>query len=156
MSTETSLPRQRDAPDSVLVDRLVHQAPVGLAFLGPDLRFRRVNAALAQIIGKPDADHTDKLPSEIWPEEVAARAEAALHQVLTVGAPVIESGYPQGRTASWFPLHDPAGEVSGVGLVLSEGGGAAAEEEIRRSEERYRSLVRAAPRWSGWPGPTAR
>jgi PAS domain S-box-containing protein len=141
LSTETSLPRQRDAPDSVLVDRLVHQAPVGLAFLGPDLRFRRVNAALAQIIGKPDADHTDKLPSEIWPEEVAARAEAALHQVLTVGAAVIESGYPQGRTASWFPLHDPAGEVSGVGLVLSEGGGAAAEEEIRRSEERYRSLV---------------
>jgi len=135
------LPRQRDAPDSVLVDRLVHQAPVGLAFLGPDLRFRRVNAALAQIIGKPDADHTDKLPSEIWPEEVAARAEAALHQVLTVGAAVIESGYPQGRTASWFPLRDPAGEVSGVGLVLSEGGGAAAEEEIRRSEERYRSLV---------------
>jgi PAS domain S-box-containing protein len=137
------VPRQRDASDSALVDMLIHQAPVGLAFLGSDLRFRRVNAALAEIIGKPDADHADKLPSEIWPEEVATRAEAALRTVLAGGAAVTESGYPRGRTASWFPLRDPAGAVCGVGLILSEGGGPAAEEEIRRSEERYRSLVQA-------------
>lgn len=137
------MPRQRNASDSALVDMLIHQAPVGLAFLGSDLRFRRVNAALAEIIGKPDADHADKLPSEIWPEEVATRAEAALRTVLAGGAAITESGYPRGRTASWFPLRDPAGEVCGVGLILSEGGGPAAEEEIRRSEERYRSLVRA-------------
>jgi PAS domain S-box-containing protein len=135
------VPRQRDASDSALVDMLIHQAPVGLAFLGSDLRFRRVNAALAEIIGKPDADHAGKLPSEIWPEEVATRAEAALRTVLAGGAAVTESGYPRGRTASWFSLRDPAGEVCGVGLILSEGGGPAAEEEIRRSEERYRSLV---------------
>jgi len=119
---------------------LVHQAPVGMAFFGPDLRFRRVNAALGEVIGKPDADHADKLPSEIWPEELAARAEAALRKVLADGTPVTESGYPQGRTATWFPVHDADGQIAGVGLVLAEGG-PAAEEGIRRSEERYRSLV---------------
>jgi PAS domain S-box-containing protein len=137
------VPRQRDASDSALVDSLIHQAPVGLAFLGADLRFRRVNAALSQIIGKPEADHADKLPSEIWPEEVAARAEAAARKVLADGLPITESGYPEGHTASWFGLLDPAGEICGVGLVLSSGAGPAAEEEIRRSEERYRSLVQA-------------
>jgi PAS domain S-box-containing protein len=143
VSTETSVPRQRDEPDAALKDSLFHQAPVGLAFLGPDLRFRRVNAALGAIIEKPEADHDDKLPSEVWPEEVAARAEAALRKVLADGLPITESGYPQGHTASWFGVRDPAGEIVGAGLVLSPGAGPAEEEEIRRSEERYRSLVQA-------------
>jgi PAS domain S-box-containing protein len=151
------VPRQRDASDSALVESLLHQAPVGLAFLGPDLRFRRVNAALGQIVGKPESDHDDKLPSDVWPEEVAARAEAALRKVLADGLPVTESGYPQGSTpfpggtdppgppltATWFPVHDADGQIVGVGLVLSPEAGPAAEEEIRRSEERYRSLVQA-------------
>jgi PAS domain S-box-containing protein len=149
VSTETSVPRQRDASDAALVDMLIHQAPVGIAIFGPDLRFRRVNAALAEIIGVPDADHEGKLPSEIWPEELAARAEAALHKVLADGTAVTESGYPQGSislprpplTASWFGVHEPGGEICGVGLIVSESGGPGADEEIRRSEERYRSLV---------------
>jgi PAS domain S-box-containing protein len=52
--------------------------------------------------------------------------------------------------ASWFPVRDAAGEIFGIGLILlnmtgpsAEAAAAAekAEEEIRRSEERYRSLV---------------
>ena len=141
VSTETSVPRQRDAADSALVETLLHQAPVGLALVGPDLRFRRVNAALARIVGIPEADHADKLPSEVWPGELATRAEVALRKVLADGSPVTEPGYPGGCTASWFGVPDADGQVSGVGLVLSEGGSPAAAEEIRRSEERYRSLV---------------
>ena len=49
--------------------------------------------------------------------------------------------------ASWFPVHDAAGKVFGVGLImlnvagLSTEAAEAAAAEIRRSEERYRSLV---------------
>jgi PAS domain S-box-containing protein len=199
---------------------LMRQAPVGIALFGPDLRFRRVNAALVRLCGRAGADpstpsdpsdYEGLLPSEVWAEEIATRAEAALRKVLADGMPLTEAGYPasvlaspgpadgtgparpagqagrpgrgdrsdegdqsdlgesaqavQGRQegqgvqgggvatdhapdkpggsgyASWFPVHDTAGEVSGVGLMLLEGGGHAAEEEIRRSEERYRSLV---------------
>jgi PAS domain S-box-containing protein len=142
VSTETSVPRQRDASESALVDMLT-QAPVGHALFGPDLRFRWVNAALARIAGVPGADHADKLPSEVWPEEMASRAEAALSRVLADGVPITEPGYPGGHDASWFGVHDQAGEIYGVGLILSEGGGTAAADAIRRSEERYRSLVQA-------------
>ena len=48
MSTETSVPRPRDASAAALVDMLMLEAPVGLALFGPDLRFRWVNAALAR------------------------------------------------------------------------------------------------------------
>jgi len=139
VSTETSVPRSGTS-DSALVDMLT-QAPAGLALFGPDLRFRWVNAALARITGRPGAGHADKLPSEVWPGEMAARAEAALSRVLADGAPVTESGYPGGRGASWFGVHDQAGEICGVGLILSEAAGTAAAEALRRSEERYRSLV---------------
>ena len=49
--------------------------------------------------------------------------------------------------ASWFPVHDATGKVFGVGLIMLNMAGPgteaveAAAAEIRRSEERYRSLV---------------
>jgi PAS domain S-box-containing protein len=53
---DTSVPRQRGAPDSALVDMLMLEAPVGLALFGPDLRFRWVNAALKRLGGQAGAD----------------------------------------------------------------------------------------------------
>jgi PAS domain S-box-containing protein len=131
----------QDTSDSALVDML-HQAPVGLALFGPDLRFRLANAALARLDGSSAGDpsgYAGLLPADVWAEEAAAKADAAMRKVLADGVLVLET---QGAgTASWFPVRDAAGEVSGVGLILVEGAGPAAEEQIRRSEERYRSLV---------------
>src|SRR6266852_1201694 len=180
---ETSVPRQRDASDSALVDMLMLEAPVGLALFGPDLRFRWVNAALTRLDGHAEADpssYAGLLPSEAWPEQIASRAEAALRKVLADGAPMVEPGYPlvtsptaeaaaavedgdaeaadadagqPGDTtsvsgcASWYPVHDAAGQVFGVGLIMLNVAGPSAEAaeaaaaEIKRSEERYRSLV---------------
>jgi PAS domain S-box-containing protein len=202
---DTSVPRQRDASDAVLVDMLTLEAPVGLALFGPDLRFRWVNAALVRLGENAEAVPLDPealgsdalgsevldpealdpevpavaapahpsachglLPSEAWPGPVAARAEAALRKVLDEDAPLTETGYPAvpasrdpaapgeppaedvSGCASWYPVHDAAGQVLGIGLILLNVAGpsaeaaeaaAAAAAEIRRSEERYRSLV---------------
>jgi len=108
-------------------------------------------------------------PSAVWPEHVATRAETALRKVLDGGMPLAERGYPVMSPpaggpassaaapaedvcgcASWFPVHDAAGKVFAAGLImlnvagLSTGATEAAEAaaaEIKRSEERYRSLV---------------
>jgi len=175
---DTSVPRQRDASDSALVDMLMLEAPVGLALFGPDLRFRWVNAALTHFSGDAGVPGPDPsecrglLPSEAWPQDVAARAENALRKVLDEGAPLAEPGYPAvpgssgeapsgepadaadvSGCASWFPVHDATGQVFGVGLIMLNVAGPSAEaaeaaaaeirrsDEIKRSEERYRSLV---------------
>src|SRR6266702_895615 len=165
---DTSVPGQQDASDAALVDMLMLEAPVGLALFGSDLRFRWVNAALTRLNGQASTDPsgwTGQLPSEAWPEHVAVRAEAALRKVLDEGVPLAERGYPVMSTpagvsgaagapaedvcgcASWFPVHDTAGKVFGAGLIMLNVAGLSTEAaetaaaEIRRSEERYRSLV---------------
>src|ERR1700745_4247915 len=78
VSMDTSVPRQRDAPDSALVDMLMLEAPVGLALFGPDLRFRWVNAALVRLgsagqQGAEPSGYAGLLPSQVWPEPLAAK-----------------------------------------------------------------------------------
>jgi len=177
VSMDTSVPGQQDASDAALVDMLMLEAPVGLALFGSDLRFRWVNAALTRLSERAEADpsappdpHPDPsawtglLPSEAWPEDVAAKAETALRTVLDEGTPLTERGYPVMSPpasvpaaaasaedvcgcASWFPVHDTTGKVFGAGLIMLNVAGLnteaaeAAAAEIRRSEERYRSLV---------------
>jgi PAS domain S-box-containing protein len=182
MSTDTSVPQPRvaglDVSDSALLATLLREAPIGFAFFGTDLRFRRINRSLARLHSRNGSDHLGLLPSQVWPESLAARAEAAIHHVLADDQPLFEpdqriggpsagddraadrssgtnssgtSGTdsvtaPQARhwAFSWFPSHDPEGEISGVALIavdVTERRNA--EEAVRRSEERYRSLVQA-------------
>ncbi len=186
MSTGTSVPQPRmsglDISDSALLTTLLREAPIGFAFFGTDLRFRRINRCLARLFGRSGADHLGLLPSETWPEPVATRAEAAIRHVLTEDQPLLEpdqlitvpgstaanGAAPQRRAEpgasggnggpaappadpqarhwafSWFPSHDPDGEVTGVALIAVDVTDRRnSEEAVRRSEERYRSLVQA-------------
>src|ERR1700735_249737 len=103
---ETSVPRQRDASDSALVDMLMLEAPIGLALFGTDLRFRWVNAALTRLDGHAEADpssYAGRRPTEVWPQEIGAKAHTALPPVLGGAGPVTEPGYPPITRASLAP-----------------------------------------------------
>jgi PAS domain S-box-containing protein len=175
MSTDTSVPKPRvaglDVSDSALLATLLSEAPIGFAFVGADLRFRQVNQALAQLGGISQSEHAGRTPAEVWPESLAARAHAAVRQVLAKGQRLLEPGQPvaiaaqavpgaaaasaQGSSPpeggsvrywelSWFPARDPDGDVMGVALMAVDvTDRQALREAVRRSEERYRSLVQA-------------
>ena len=159
-----------DVSDSALLATLLREAPIGFAFFGTDLCFRRVNRSLARLYGRNGADHIGLPPSRVWPEALAASAESAIQHVLADDQPFFEpdqpismlsssrgaseenggkehpGSLPQARhwSFSWFPSHDPEGAISGVALIavdVTERRNS--EEAVRRSEERYRSLVQA-------------
>jgi PAS domain S-box-containing protein len=216
MSTDTSAPQPQmaglDISDSALLATLLREAPIGFAFFGTDLRFRRINRVLAGLPGRGLGEHLGRLPSQVWPETLAARVESAVRRVLEEDQPLFEADQPvsvvpgalprtgnNGTSAdataadaaparadspsagrqdatgpggagpdgavgtladpdtaapaaaelrhwafSWFPSHDPQGNITGVALIavdVTDRQNSA--EAVRRSEERYRSLVQA-------------
>jgi PAS domain S-box-containing protein len=159
----------KPAPSEPAVeDMLISQAPVGFALFGPDLRFMRVNAAFARLDprrmadqpAEPDA-YAGRSLADIWSEEAALAAQETLRAVLADGEPVTEPvGGPaeeqnkdqkesqeteelQPSIATWFGVRDESGQITAAALVLVgyHQLQAPVEEAIRRSEERYRSLV---------------
>jgi len=158
MSTGMSVPRPRypglDVSDSALLASLLHEAPVAFAFIAPDGHVARVNQTMASLCARDDPAGTTA--AELWPPDLAEAAAAALGRVAAGDRPVPQTEHTIRRPAgkddagpaarhwsfSWFPSRD--GEVSGVAAIaLDVTEQHQAADALRRSEERYRSLVQA-------------
>jgi PAS domain S-box-containing protein len=138
-----------DADAFVLLDALFANAPVGLAYWDADLRYRRVNAALAEINGIAPDDHLGRTPSELL-GPVGAHAEELIREVLTDGLPRVEvpfegetpalPGEPRHWKGSFYAVTDEAGGVVGVGAVIVE---VTAERLAQREQLTASALVDA-------------
>ena len=127
MSADTSVPKHQEAVglddfESWLPDAMLRDAPAGVAFLGTDLRFGWVNPALARLYGHDQAEFPGRPMAEVWPAKDAAKAEAALRQVLAEDRPVTEASEDPSsdRVYHWFPVHGPDGAQIGAGLIVAE------------------------------------
>ncbi|HUF28114.1 MAG TPA: ATP-binding protein [Gemmatimonadaceae bacterium] len=111
------------------LDAVLASAPVGLGFLDRELRFRRVNPALAAIHGVPAGEHIGRRIDEVIPKLVP-EAAAALDRVLRTGVPVLDleiarpAREDKDRTrhfvANIYPVASADGARLGVGVVLVE------------------------------------
>lgn len=164
MSADTSVPHPRvsgpDAAGSALLAGLLRESSALVAYLDAELCFRKVNEALAALLGTPAQDllamrAADALAG-VLDEEAAAALRAALRRVLADGEPVTElelavrrPGDPAATryfACACLPAPaEPEDKAGGVVLVgLEETARRTAEDVIRRKEQRYRSLVEAS------------
>ncbi|MGA5169066.1 MULTISPECIES: SpoIIE family protein phosphatase [Streptomyces] len=136
---------------------LFSQSPIGLALLGPDLRFLRVNEALARMNGVSARDHLGKRLTEVAPGINAAALEAVMREVLERGEAVVDVRRT-GRTpadpdhertwsCSYAPLLDGTGRRLGVVASLIDiTDGQRAQVEAERARRRFALLAEAGTR----------
>jgi PAS domain S-box-containing protein len=135
-----------------VVDTLLRTAPVGIAFLGPDLRYECINELLARINGRPAEEHLGRRPSEVLGAG-GVLLERLLQQVLDSDKPleqleVSSAEFDPERplrywTASLYPVHRQDGGLLGVGAVIEDiTARKAAEQERARLFREAQEAVR--------------
>ncbi|MFI6482823.1 SpoIIE family protein phosphatase [Nonomuraea sp. NPDC050663] len=156
MSAETSVPRPResgvDISDSALFKGLLSEAEFAFAFFDADGKVRRVNDVFTDVVGVPAERLLGKQPTELLAADLSQLITHAVQAVIETDAPVTEGRVrvrsSDGDTRHWSlsfsPVHSAEGELEAVALVGADvTESRQTEEELRRSEERYRSLVEA-------------
>ena len=127
------------------LEALYNEAPIGLGFLDRDLRFVRINAALAEMNGFSVEAHIGKSVWDLVPD-LRASAEPMLRQVIEEnmaikgvelsGETPAQPGVRRDWTEMFYPVHDGDGAVQGVGIFCEE------VTEAKRAHERERLLTR--------------
>ncbi|MBD0735995.1 SpoIIE family protein phosphatase [Streptomyces sp. CBMA29] len=109
--------------DLAALDSLFDSSPLGVAIFDRDLRYVRLNEALAAMNGMPVADHIGHTVLEVLDERSAADLTALQRDVLATGRPVIDlvTYAPHGRghrSLSYHRLVDRAGRVLGISATV--------------------------------------
>ncbi len=133
------------------LDTLLVSAPVGIGFWDRDLRFVRVNDALAALNRLSPEEHIGKPLAEVIPE-LAPHLEPLYRRVLATGEPVVHEestdeaiagpGDARHWLSSYYPVRGGDGETTGVGGVIMEITGQ------KRADARLRLLAEAGELFS--------
>ena len=126
------------------LEGLYRTAPLGLAQLDPELRFVRINEAMAGFNGFPVEAHLGRRFWELVPD-VREALEPLLQHVIAAGESLTgieisgETPKAPGIRRDWveqlYPVHDPeTGAVTGIGVICEE-------VTERRRADRARELL---------------
>ena len=133
------------------LNTLLVSAPVGIGFWDRDLRFVRVNDALATINGLSPEEHVGRYLGDVI-GELAPILVPLYRRVLETGEPVVHTestddaalqmGQRRHWLSSYYPVHTPEGEVIGIGAVIME------ITDRKRADDRLRLLAEAGELFS--------
>jgi PAS domain S-box-containing protein len=149
-SASTATPNSVRDDAALLLDRLVANAPVGVALFDHERRFVQINPWLAATTGRTVEALLGRAFSEVLPD-LAERAEPALRRVLATGEPVLgvelagfgttDPEHQRHWLANWYPIRDQAGTLLGAGVVVIE---ITERKRIERERTRYYEAERQA------------
>jgi PAS domain S-box-containing protein len=133
------------------LNTLLVSAPVGIGFWDRELRFVRVNDALATINGIPPEEHVGRYLGDVV-GELGPVLVPLYRRVLETGEPVVHTestddaalqmGERRHWLSSYYPVHTPDGEVIGIGAVIME------ITDRKRADDRLRLLAEAGELFS--------
>ena len=131
------------------LEALLAASPVGMAFVDRDLRYLRINDALARLNGRPVEAHIGRTVAEMLPD-VAAQIEPLLRGVLQSGQALVNLELTRGDglavLANYFPIRNTTGEIYAVGaVVLDVTEQKRARDALRAEQARLRSILDHAP-----------
>jgi PAS domain S-box-containing protein len=135
---------------SSLLDTLLARAPVGFAYLDPELRYLRVNPALAEVHGISVESHLGRKLSDVLPSASTQQLEPLLRTALATGEPTVgqlisgetsqlELG-PQHLLVNCYPVPGADGAAIGVGAIITD------VTEQARAQERQQLLAETSRR----------
>jgi signal transduction histidine kinase len=146
-----SLAEQRSGLSDTLslLDSMLANAPIGLAFFDRNCRFVRVNQIFADLTRVPLSRHLGRTLPELLPQPVAQDIENAVLRVFANEEPVRnlelsgqtvspdgKSGRPWTWLASAYPVHTTPRQVRWAGvIVLDASDRKRSEEALRKSEK---------------------
>ncbi|MDJ0342694.1 SpoIIE family protein phosphatase [Streptomyces sp. H10-C2] len=129
--------------DLAALDALYDSSPLGVAVFDTELRYVRVNEALARMNGLTAAEHIGRTVSEIVEPDMAEELTTLQLAVLATGRPVIDLMMlaPRGlghRSLSYHRLEDRAGQVLGISATVMD---VTERQEAAEKVERARSRL---------------
>lgn len=127
-----------------MLDRVIDSAPIGMAYLDRELRFRRVNPRMAALMGLSNAPQSGERAAELL-SRAGLPWERYVRQVMESGEPVVDlelsaaaaEGGPRYALLNFYPVQVSGGAVLGVGV-------AALDITERKAAEEERSRLLAA------------
>ncbi|WP_051970707.1 SpoIIE family protein phosphatase [Kitasatospora azatica] len=148
---------RRIQADLAVLDGFFTQSPVGMAVYDNELRFVRLNEALASINGLSVEEHLGRRITDVLPGINGTEIESVMRHVLITGEPVLDArshgrtpgdpGHEHAWSASYFRLEDPPGRVLGVSsTIVDVTDRHLAESRAARAQERLGLLVDATAR----------
>jgi PAS domain S-box-containing protein len=150
-----SLAEQRSGLNDTLslLDSMLANAPIGLAFFDRDCRFTRVNAVFAEMTGVSLSRHLGRTLPELLPQPVAHQLEKALLNVFTVQEPMHtfelsgqgnKSGHPWTWLVSAYPVRTTPHQIRWAGIIVLDASDRKRSEDALRKAEKLAVTGRLA------------
>jgi PAS domain S-box-containing protein len=140
-----------------LLETVYTTAPIGMLFVGLDLRIVMINQYLATINGASVAQHLGRpVGAMLFDDAVRADVERCVRQVLETGIPIVDmelkghSGQQREQLSHWIvsyhPIFGPEQQLLGVsGLWLDISERKRSEAEFRRSKHLFGTIIENIP-----------